>query len=127
MYNKIKELSSKRIKFLIENQILFYKWNETYVKSIKWELEEVENEIKEKNSVYLEDELWDVFWTYICLLHSLENEWKITSVENVLNRCYEKFTWRVWINWNERFDWEEVKKIQKEKLKLEHNKLYNDN
>lgn len=126
MHKKIKELSFKRIKYLIEKQIPFYEWNKTYLNWIKDEFEEVEKEIKENNSVYLEDELWDVFWNYLCLLHSLESEWKITSVDSVFKRCYKKFGERVWFDWNWWHNWQEVKDKQKQELKIEHNKLYNN-
>lgn len=124
MHTKIKELSSKRIKYLIEKQIPFYEWNKTYLNWIREELEEVEKEIKENNNVYLEDELWDVFWDYLCLLHSLENEWKITNAEKVFERCYKKFGERVGYDWDWLHNWQEVKDKQKQELKLEHNKLY---
>jgi len=124
MHKKIKDLSCKRIKYLIESKIPFYKWHQTYLQGIKDEIEEAENEIKPNNSVYLEDELWDVFWDYLCLLHGLESEWKITWVEKVFERCYEKFIWRVWEKANWGHNWEEIKKEQKIKRKKEHNKLY---
>lgn len=124
MHKKIKELSEKRIKYLIEKQIPFYKWNKTYLDWIREELEEVQEEIKEENSVYLEDELGDVFWDYLCLLHSLENEWKISSVEKVFERCYKKFGERVGYNWDWWNNWQEIKDKQKLELRLEHNKLY---
>ncbi len=126
MHKKIRELSSKRIKYLIENQISSYEWHKTFLEYLKWEIDEVIDEIKDNNSVYLEDELWDVFWVYLWLLHSLENEWKITGVDKVLERCYDKFTQRVWVNWEWGKNWNEIKVIQKEKLKQEHNKLYNN-
>ena len=126
MHNKIKELSLKRIKYFTEKEIPFYKWHQTFLNWLKEEIAEVENEIKSNNLVYLEDELWDIFWNYICLLYSFENEWKISSVENVLNRCYKKFSERIWKEWNNNWDWENIKKAQKEKLKMEHNKLYNN-
>ncbi|MDD3793849.1 MAG: MazG nucleotide pyrophosphohydrolase domain-containing protein [Candidatus Gracilibacteria bacterium] len=126
MHKKIKELSGKRIKYLIDNQIPFYEGNKTYLNAIKDELYEVEEEIKENNSVYLEDELGDVFWAYICFLHSLENEGKITSVDRVFERCYKKFGERVGFDGKGGQYWDEVKVVQKEKLRLEHNKLFNN-
>ncbi|MDD3145418.1 MAG: MazG nucleotide pyrophosphohydrolase domain-containing protein [Candidatus Gracilibacteria bacterium] len=124
MHKKIKDLSEKRIKYLIEKQIPFYKGNKTYLDGIRDELYEVEDEIKEKNSVYLEDELGDVFWNYLCLLHSLENEGKITNAEKVFERCYKKFGERVGYDGDGGHNWQEVKDKQKQELKLEHNKLY---
>ena len=126
MHKKVKDLSEKRIKFFLENWSTFYKWSQTYVEWIKNELEEVDAEIRENNSVYLEDELWDVFWDYMCLLHSLKNEWKISSIEKVFERSYKKFSERVWENGDQWHKWAEVKAKQKEELKKEHNKLYNN-
>ena len=125
MHKKVKDLSAKRIKFLIEKEIPFYKWHMTYFDWIKDELEEVKAEIMDNNSVYLEDELWDIFWDYLCLLHALENEWKITSVEKVFKRSYAKFSGRVWVDWDGWFEWDKVKAKQKEELKKEHDKIYN--
>lgn len=126
MHKKIKELSARRIKFLIENKIDFYKWHKTYLDWLRDELKEAEDEIMDNNSVHLEDELWDVFWDYLCLLHSLEDEWKITSVEKVFERCYKKFSGRISDEWKNRGDWGEIKNIQKQELKIEHNRLYNN-
>jgi len=32
----------------------------------------------------------------MCLLNSLEQEWLITSQEKVFERCYKKFSERIW-------------------------------
>ena len=53
-------------------------------------------------------------------MHALESEGKITSVEKVFERCWKKFSERVNIkDGSDNWDWEEVKKKQKEKLKKE--------
>ena len=121
LIEKINNLSEKRINFYENNDDKgFYKWNKTYIDSMIWEIEEVKAEIKDNNSVHLEDELWDVFWTYICLLNSLKEEWLITSVEKVFERSYKKFSWRInEIDWTNNWEWSEVKKCQKESLELE--------
>lgn len=126
MRKKITELSAKRLKHLLENNNGFYEWHKTYVDGIKDELKEAEDEIMTNNSVCLEDELWDIFWDYTCLLHSLESEWKITSVEKVFERCYNKFSWRISDEWINKWDWTEIKNKQKQELRLEHNRLYNN-
>lgn len=97
---------------------------ETYIDCIRDELDEVSQEIKQNNSVYLEDELWDIFWDYINLLYCLEKQWMIDKQE-VFKRCMNKFWERVdaleaWISWNE------IKSKQKMTLKQEHNSRYND-
>jgi NTP pyrophosphatase (non-canonical NTP hydrolase) len=126
MHNKIRELSLKRIEYLLKIKSDFYEGPHTYVKWIRDELEEAEIEIKDNNSVYLEDELWDVFWDYICLLHSLKKEWKIQSIDNVFERCYKKYVQRVGKEWNWGKQWWKIKNKQKDELKLEHKKLYPD-
>jgi NTP pyrophosphatase (non-canonical NTP hydrolase) len=89
------------------------------------ELEEALAENKQNNSVYLEDELWDIFWDYLCLLNSLKAEWKINSVGNVFKRAYRKFSWRINENtWENNWLWKDVKAKQKEELKKEHNLIY---
>jgi NTP pyrophosphatase (non-canonical NTP hydrolase) len=72
--------------------------------------------------VYLEDELGDIFWVFICLLEWLEQEWKIEK-QRIFERCYQKFSERIgndglWVA-----DWDEVKKLQKERLKQEQESL----
>lgn len=89
---------------------------------IFWELEEVKVEIKQNNKVYLEDELADVFWCYIRLLYSLDQD-KYIDIEKVFERAEEKFWERTEAVEND-ITWDEIKKIQKEKRESEHNTLY---
>jgi hypothetical protein len=94
------------------------------------EIEEVIEQFKENNTVYLEDELWDLLWIYMNLLVKLENEGLIEGREQVIKRAIKKFSWRI-----ENLDqktieerqnyWETVKTKQKQELKQEHNKKYN--
>lgn len=89
------------------------------------EIEEVKQEIKKDNSIFLEDELWDVLWVYLNLIYFLDKEWYIDH-KNVFKRSLNKFAWRFdWIySW---ITWWETKKKQKEELKKEHNLKYNKN
>ena len=124
MNNKIEllnNLSEKRIKyFLLKwDEMTWYKWSKTYWENLKWEIQEAEAEIN-THQVYLEDELWDVLWDYLCLLNSLKSEWKITSVERVMDRALTKFSWRINKDtWDYNWDWQEIKKVQKEKIEEE--------
>jgi len=128
---KIKDLAKSRIEEFIETKNPWYKWSKTYIEWIDDEWEEVQEEIKENNSVYLEDELWDLFWDYMCLLNSLEKEWKISSVDKVFERSYKKFSERIsavresipWQGWI----WDKIKQKQKKENKEEHDKLYINN
>lgn len=93
-----------------------------YLPGIKNEVDEVIPEIKKNNSVYLEDELWDIFWTYINLLHCLELEGYI-SKEKVFERAYAKYNER--ISWLEDgILWDDIKLKQKAELKKEHDLKY---
>jgi len=76
----------------------WYEGSETYFESIYGEITEAQKENKEKNNVYLEDELWDMLWCQLMLLQSLKQEWKITSIDAVLERAYNKFSERVWVD-----------------------------
>ena len=80
-------------------------------------------EFEEEKRVYLEDELGDVFWDYICLLESLEQTGKI-SKQKVFERCYTKFSERLNVtDGSDNGDWQEVKKKQKERIMSEQNSL----
>lgn len=125
LYRKIQKLSKDRIDFMTVNPGEWYSWDATYFDALVDELAEVKEEIKHDNVVLLEDELCDVFWCQMCLLHALEKEWKIRSVENVLERVYEKFSQRVWEDWKWwKIWWQETKLMQKEVLEKRHNDLY---
>ncbi len=121
---KIKDLAKSRIKEFIDTKNKWYYWHKTYVDWIDDEWQEVKDEIKPNNSVYLEDELWDVFWDYMCLLNSLEQEGLISSQEKVFERCYKKFSERIqavrqsipWQDWI----WKQVKEKQNLKKSKEH-------
>ena len=122
---KILELSERRIKHLhhIDN-CNWYEWYKTYTKSITEELVEVEAEIKENNSVYLEDELWDIFWTIICLINSLGED-NLIDKNKVFKRCFKKYSERLWNSPEfEAVNWDETKKKQKEELAKEHKILH---
>ncbi|MDQ7022638.1 MAG: MazG nucleotide pyrophosphohydrolase domain-containing protein [Candidatus Gracilibacteria bacterium] len=113
---KINTLSEKRIKFYIENKgdKGFYRGSKTYFEQISEELEEALDENRLNNSVHLEDELGDVLWCYLGLLNGLKSEGKITSVEKVFERSYNKFTGRIKEeDGTNNGIWNEVKKIRK--------------
>lgn len=124
MLDKIQKIIQKRINYFSKNKSDFFKWNETFFEEILKEIKEAKDEVKENNSVYLEDELWDILWDYLCIIEALKVEWKIENFEKVLERCYKKFSERINEETWESRDWKEVKKIQKEELKKEHLKKY---
>ena len=121
---KIKALAKSRIQEFIDIKDPWYKWHSTFIKWIQDEFDEIKQEVKENNTVYLEDELWDLFWDFMCLLNSLEHEWMISSQEKVFERSYKKFSERIsevrkkGKKHNEM--WDVVKKKQKLGRKKEH-------
>ncbi|MDD5769799.1 MAG: MazG nucleotide pyrophosphohydrolase domain-containing protein [Candidatus Gracilibacteria bacterium] len=124
-FKRIKELSCQRINYLHNvNNRNFYNGPITYFDGIISELNEAKDEFKQDNSVYLEDELGDVFWDYMCLLHSLEQK-NMINPQKVFERCYKKFSERIGTdgtgNGN---DWQEIKQKQKQELLQEHNLRY---
>jgi len=122
---KIINLSEKRINFLHNiNDYWWYEWYKTYIKSIKEEIAETEEEIKENNSVHLEDELWDIFWNFVCLTNSLSED-KLINKEKVFERCYNKFHERLYPDAEtEAKNWKIIKDKQKKRLKEEHDEMY---
>lgn len=114
----------------IDQKQEWYHWSKTYFDALVWEVEEVQEELKADNKVHLEDELGDILRVYLNLLESLENEWKIESLESVLNRAEKKFEERISHiskapdkSWKAQA-WQDIKKIQKQSLAEEHKKLY---
>jgi len=119
IFEKLDKLSQKRIEYFLKNWDDWYKGSENYWAEIQNEIEEAKNEL-DTNHILLEDELWDVLWDYLCLLNSLEKEWKITSLEKVFERAYKKYSWRINIEtWENNWDWKKVKELQKQELKKE--------
>lgn len=118
-FNLNKEIWEKT--FPWKNIEQWLRW-ETYLKSIIDEVDEVTQELKENNSVYLEDELWDILWTYMNMLHCFEKEWYIDQ-KRVFERCLKKYTKRT--NWMEKWiPWNDIKSWQKKELLDEHNTTY---
>lgn len=73
---KILELTAKRINYFhdAENVKNWYRGSETYFDGILTETTEAREENRDKNHIFLEDELGDIFWSFCCLLQSLERE-----------------------------------------------------
>jgi len=82
LFEKIITLSENRIHFLRENDTNdWYKGSISHFDGLFHELEEVRVEMDAWKQVYLEDELGDVFWDFVCLLEWLEQEWKVDKKE----------------------------------------------
>jgi len=56
-------------------------------------------ELKENNTVYLEDELADVLWCYLCLTHSLHKKAYISDPKKIFERAYKKYDERLEAVW----------------------------
>ena len=128
--NKIIEVIQRKHKINLSQiekypQVEYYKpyvKSECYFDELAWEIEEVKKENKFNNAVHLEDELWDMLWDYMNLLYFLGQEWKIDTV-NVTKRCYKKYLERIEALENN-ISWDTTKKKQKDDLKQEHIKKY---
>jgi hypothetical protein len=113
-----------REKYLIDK-----KRNEAKYLDLKWmldeiiaEVEEVRAEIKERNSVFLEDELGDILWGIVVAAVRLEKMEYITSAEKIVERALQKYTERIAPlegNISDDEHWERVKQQQKIALRKE--------
>jgi NTP pyrophosphatase (non-canonical NTP hydrolase) len=94
------------------------------------EVQEVSDELKPNNQIYLQDELWDIFWNYMNFLTLLEDKWYISDTKTILQQSYNKFHERTSavIDKTDKSSSDlardEVKKTQKKRLKQQHNELY---
>lgn len=102
-------------------------WEETpltYLNELLGEVEEVKQELgKEKNMVYLEDELGDILWDYLNVLWLLDKEWKIKKWR-ILKKSYKKFEERIDAIWEKWMSWKEIKEKQKLRLEKRHKNMY---
>lgn len=118
-----------KIKSKIDGNNPWAWWWIKYLKETKNEVDEALEEVKKNNSVYLEDELWDILYDYLSALENFTKEWKITSIEKVIERAEKKYSERIWwFSYNENWEliskWKEIKEKQKKELKEEHEELY---
>lgn len=96
-----------------------------YLEGLQDEISEVSDEVKENNSVYLADELSDIAWDYAVLLALLEERGYITTIEEVLEHGFKKYTERsAAFGHADDIIWNTVKAHQKEILQKEHELLY---
>ncbi|QIR13570.1 MazG nucleotide pyrophosphohydrolase domain-containing protein [Shewanella aestuarii] len=109
-------LAGKKIE--IDQNGTWSKGSITYYQAIFDELKEVKNEIDMNRKCYLEDELGDILWVYMCLLKNLETEMSI-SVECVFERALKKYKERL-DGINAGVTWSEIKELQKEALLKEY-------
>ncbi|MEZ9626971.1 MazG nucleotide pyrophosphohydrolase domain-containing protein [Aliivibrio fischeri] len=112
---KISEVKAQR-----DIQGTWYKNNLTYLDAFVDEIEEVKFEIKAERNCFLEDELGDLLWNYVCLLEHLELEGKVTK-EKVFIRALKKYSERV-TKRNSQGSWDDIKERQKTELLDEYHK-----
>ena len=129
---------------LIEQYITLTKQKQERQKNIIWldfwnpqhrleglinEVQEVSDELKPNNKVYLQDELWDIFWNYMNFLTLLESQWYISDINTIFQKSFEKFQERTLavIDKTDKKSSDDardkIKKIQKERLTQQHNNL----
>ncbi|WP_194439563.1 MazG nucleotide pyrophosphohydrolase domain-containing protein [Vibrio fluminensis] len=89
----------------------------TYLDALVEEVTEVKAELSSGRQCFLEDELGDLLWDFVCLIEHLELEGKINK-ERVFQRSVNKYAQRV----TERSPdetWDDVKLRQKLELEKE--------
>ncbi|MGR6841766.1 MazG nucleotide pyrophosphohydrolase domain-containing protein [Aliivibrio wodanis] len=96
----------------------WYKNSFTYLDAFIDEVEEVKYEIKADRQCFLEDELGDLLWNYVCLLEHLELEGKVAK-DQIFRRALKKYSERVSAR-NIQDNWDDVKERQKQELINEH-------
>ncbi len=122
-----KLLTIVKQKHEIDKKQEWYQGYSSYFQGLKDEVEEVQTEIKENNTIHLEDELGDILRDYFNLLETLADEGKITSLENVLSRAEQKYTERIETILDAKlkdWTWNRIKKLQKKRLAQEHKEKY---
>lgn len=87
----------------------------TYYEAMFDELREVKAEIDSGRQCYLEDELGDILWVYLCMLKHMEVEGKV-SLRRVFERSLEKYETRM-NGMESGRSWDSIKEEQKKCLK----------
>ncbi|NUJ97630.1 nucleotide pyrophosphohydrolase [Candidatus Gracilibacteria bacterium] len=127
-FKKIFFLSQKRIEDLENDDKGWYNGYETFLKGMREEIGEMEQELKENNSVHLEDELGDILWDYLSFINVLEKRNYISSAEKVFERIHKKYGERLKAVYGQNTEnaWYEIKKKQKEELQQEHQEKHGE-
>jgi len=118
-FEKLMALSDLKLKRDLKGT--WSKGSSTYFEALFDELDEVKEELNSDKQCYLEDELGDVLWDYLCLLKHLENEKRI-DISTLLQRTNKKYARRVTgiINGEA---WDAIKSEQKHCLENEQKEL----
>lgn len=96
-----------------------------YLDGLGDEVDEVAAEFKEKNAVYLTDELSDIIWDFFIVLKVCEKAGWIDGVEDVFAHALQKYQERSpALTEADDILWDKIKKEQKEKLSLMHQERY---
>ncbi|MDX2371040.1 MAG: MazG nucleotide pyrophosphohydrolase domain-containing protein [Colwellia sp.] len=118
-FEKLMDLSELKLKRDLKGT--WSKGSSTYFKALFDELDEVSEELHSDRQCYLEDELGDVLWDYLCLLKHLENEKKV-DINSLLQRANKKYDRRITGITNGE-EWDAIKSEQKQLLKIEQKEL----
>lgn len=97
----------------------WFKGSSTYLDALVEEISEVKEELVSGRQCFLEDELGDLLWDFVCLIEHLELEGKVDK-ERVFQRSVDKYAERV-TNRSPGETWDDVKLRQKLELKKECN------
>ncbi|WP_057180484.1 MazG nucleotide pyrophosphohydrolase domain-containing protein [Colwellia marinimaniae] len=106
-----------KIKIIRDQKGTWSKGSTTYLNALFDEINEVKEELSSGKQCFLEDELGDILWVYLCFVHNLEVEGKV-SMSRVFERSLIKYSERV-NGINNGDCWDKIKKKQKIYLELE--------
>lgn len=95
----------------------WFQGSSTYLDALVEEVSEVKEELLSGRQCFLEDELGDLLWDFVCLIEHLELEGKVDK-ERVFQRSVSKYAERV-TNRPPGETWDDVKLRQKLELKKE--------
>ena len=96
-----------------------------YTDALRGEIDEVLNEVREENEVYLADELSDIAWVYANILALLENRGLLTDAASVTDHGWQKYTERTpaFLEASSEL-WGQIKAKQKAALAEKHKNKY---
>lgn len=93
------------------------KLRKKYLASIKDQLEKADNNLAKWDISDMENHLWNLLWSYLCLVDSLEED-KITSKEEIFHRMFSKYHRKLQKNLSKDELIEREPKTKKQKLSL---------
>jgi len=122
-FNKLIELVDIKNKIDIKRGDSKYMNIEWMLNQIVEEVNEVKNEVKENNHIYLDDELADILWAWLMLVEKTHFKGLSSDINTIVDKAFSKYSQRVLPLKGTQEDktiWKNIKSIQKRRLEEEH-------